>query len=418
VLTPRHAIIAVAASCCILQIVSATLQTRSFETPNSAVMIARSLAGSGEFSVAGLRAFQLPAEPLYLAAGFRFVPHVLWPYLHLPVTLLMVLAVTAAALAIGGPGIALAAGLAASLDPFVLAHGPVWDDVFLAAALEWSLFALLIGAAGRLPAGVARHTLLGLAAVAAAAAMTRTLAQAVIAAVAVAIVWMPRLRPLRAAAIALAVGLTAALAGWGARNALVLGTFFVGTTHDGESFFESNCAYTREGIRRLGVVGFQRECSEAQFEHAASLSELDANRQFRQYAFEYIASHPVEFGKTAAFKAAVSLSGVDFTKPALSARNVAGIGSSLVLLLLGPIGLWQLWCRLPPGPLRDMSAVVAVVIGTVTLAMLALGPTGIRYRLTLNGALWIGVAALAADRVPRVLRAATPHPEQIRAISS
>ena len=51
---------------------------------------------------------------------------------------------------------------------------------------------------------------------------------------------------------------------------IVLGTFFVGTTHDGESFFESNCAYTREGIRRLGLVGFQRECSPEQFEHAIS----------------------------------------------------------------------------------------------------------------------------------------------------
>jgi len=404
-------------SCLVLQVVSASVQQRSFDTPNSASMIARSLAERGEFNVVGRRAFQLPAEPLYLAAGFVSVPEQLWPYLHVPIAVVLVAAVTVTALIVAGPSVGLAAGLTASVDPFVLAHGPVWDDAFLAAAFEWTLFAMVIVAASRAPAGAGTRLLVSVACVAGAAAMTRTLGQVVLIGIAAVAISMRRFRAIRPVAIAMLIGVVAALAAWGARNQVVLGTFLVGTTHDGESFFESNCAYTRQGIRELGLVGFQRQCSEPQFLHASRLGEIESNRQFREYGLAYIANNPFEFVKTAAFKLGVSLSGYDFAKAPTSFRNVVAVVTSGAAFVFGVAGLLQLWRRLSPGLVRDTLVLVIVPMAVATLAMLAIGPTGIRYRLTMNGALWIGVATYLVEAIPRRARASGLAGEQIRATS-
>ena len=414
----QRVLLIVLTSCLAVQIVSATVQRRSFETPNSATMIARSMVARGEFEVAGLRAWQLPAEPLYLAAGFAALPDALWRYLHVPVVVAFAAAITVAAMAVGGPAVGLTAGLLATLDPFVVVHGPVWDDVVLAGALEWTAFALLIGWASR---GVTLQprTLLAIAAVAACAAMTRTLAQVVLLAVAVIAVSVPRFRPARLAGVAMMIGVVGALSVWGVRNQAVLGTFFIGSSHDGESFFESNCAYTREGIRQLGLVGFQRECSPEQFEHAASLSELEANRQFRQYGFDYIAANPGEFAKTSLFKTAVTLSGYDFARAAFSPRNVVATVWSSLTLILGSLGLWRLWQQLHAGLLKDVVVLVLVPMTAVTVLMLMVGPTGLRYRLTLSGALWIGLAFWIRNAMPMVnRRASAAHMRDAHAISS
>src|SRR6185503_19533602 len=96
----------VAALCLAVQLISATVLVRDFHSPNAATMIATSVAERGAFAVhawprtartpAGdeepLRAYQLPAEPLFLAAGFRLLPGALTPYLHVPVAVLFVAA--------------------------------------------------------------------------------------------------------------------------------------------------------------------------------------------------------------------------------------------------------------------------------------------------------------------------------------
>lgn len=413
----RRILLVVLLSCLMVQIVSATVQQRSFETPNSATMIARSLVDKGEFEVVGLRAWQLPAEPLYLAAGFTVLPESLWRYLHVPVVVAFVAAITVTAMAVGGPAVGLTAGLIASLDPFVVVHGPVWDDVVLAGTLEWTAFALLIGWASR-AAALQPATLLAIAGVAAAAAMTRTLAQAILMGIAVVAISMPRFRPTRLAGMAMLAGVVAALLLWGARNQAVLGTFFVGTSHDGESFFESNCAYTREGIRRLGLVGFQRECSPEQFVHASRLSELEANRQFRQYGIDYITANPIDSAKTALFKTVVTLSGYDFASATFSPRNVVATTWSVFTLIFGSLGLWRLWQQMPSGLLRDVVVLVLVPTLAVTLLVLMVGPTGLRYRLTLSGALWIGVAFWIRSWIPMVnTHASAPAMRDAHAIS-
>jgi hypothetical protein len=330
-----------------------------------------------------------------------------------------VAAITVAAIAAGGPTVGLIAGLAATFDPFVVVHGPIWDDAFLAAALEWTVFALAIGWAASGATRLEPRWVILMTAVAASAAMTRTLAQAVLVAVGVVALTLPRFRPLRLLGAAMMVGVVGALVLWGARNQAVLGTFYVGTSHDGESFFESNCAYTREGIRRLGLVGFQRECSPDQFEHASSLSELEANRQFRAYAFAYIAAHPVEFAKTALFKTAVTLTGYDFARPSLSPRNMVATLWSVLTLALGSWGLWRLWQHREAGLVRDVVVLVLAPMVVVTLLMLMVGPTGLRYRLTLSGALYIGLAFWIRNWMPiGESRAATTPMRDAHAISS
>lgn len=386
---------------------SASLRDRSFETPNAATWIARTLVEQGEFANGGLRAYHLPAEPLYLATGFAILPESLWRYLHIPVVVLFVTAIATVGLAIGGPSVALAAGLAAGLDPYVVSHGPVWDDTFFAAALEWCIFAILITLAanrGKL-ASSEKATLVLVAFVAALAALSRTHSQLVLVSVAVVACMRPRLRPLRQAGCAILVGVVIALAAWGVRNSVVLGSFYVGSTRDGKALFESNCAYTRQGIRELGVVGgFMHACSEAQVAHALSLGELESDRQLRRYALAYITSNPLDVAKTAAFKVLVSLSGFDFSSPPFSTRNVVAVGSRLVILLLGPVGLWQIRRRISPSLTRDMVVLITAVTVGYTLLLLAIGPTGLRYRISLDGFLFLGVATVIVDTISSARR--------------
>src|SRR5690242_13208100 len=83
--------------CLVVQLVSASVRTRSFETPNLSTDIARSLAERGEYATAlwltkpdsngqvigePLRAHILPGAPLHLAVGFRWLPTFFHRYLH------------------------------------------------------------------------------------------------------------------------------------------------------------------------------------------------------------------------------------------------------------------------------------------------------------------------------------------------
>lgn len=402
----------VAAVCLLLQIASATVRSGGFETPNTATWIARTLVDRGEFAAGDRRAYHLPAEPLYLAAGFALLPPGAWRYLHVPVVVLLVASITAAALSIGGPSLGWTAGLIAAFDPFVLVHGPVWDDAFLAAALEWSLFATLIGLAAKATASPARGAaIVALVVISGLAVLTRTQSQVTVGLLATSLLLVPRFKSLRVAGAAMLVGLTVALAAWGVRNARVIGTFEIGSTRDGKALFESNCAYTRQGIRTLGGVGhFTLDCAPAQVAHAFSLTEVESDRALQRYALDYIAAHPLDVATTAAFKTAVSLTGYDFRSPTFSARNLVAAGAALVLLGAGLPGLWRLRATLSRSERgvaashtpRDVAVLCAASVALVTLLMLAIGPTGLRYRISLAGLLHIGFAAAILTRAASV----------------
>ena len=151
-------VLAILALALITQLLSAAFLVRDFTSPNAASVIATSIVERGEFAArawprvarapdggeAPLRAYHLPAEPVLLAMAHRLLPAALTPYIHVPITTLFVFAVASLGWLSGGRRVGFLAGIFAALDPFVLAHGPVWDDAFLAAAMEWTVFALLL----------------------------------------------------------------------------------------------------------------------------------------------------------------------------------------------------------------------------------------------------------------------------------
>ena len=400
--TRTRTLLIVAAVCLLVQSLSATVQGRSLETPNTSAWIARTIVEDGKFASGALRAYHLPGEPLYLAAGFAVLPESLHRYLHVPVVVLFATSIAAVGFAAGGASLGLASGLAATFDPFVVWHGPVWDDTFLAAALDWSVFAIIATACAAM-GGIPRigiGPLVFVAVAAAIAVVTRTQSQLVLASAAIGALSITRLRPLRPLACAILIGATVGLGVWGARNAAVLGSFVVGSTRDGKALFESNCAYTRQGIRELGVVGgFMRECSPAQAAHARNLDELQSDRQLREYAVDYMTANPFDVAETAAFKLAVSGSGIDFAIDPWSARNRVAVAGSVVTIALGLFGLWRIRRRITPPLLHDALTLLFVTTGVVTVLMLALGPTGLRYRIGMAGFLYLGVAFVLTDRM-------------------
>jgi hypothetical protein len=408
-------VIAISVLCAVVQIASATVQQRTFESPNMAAEMARSLAERGTFEVAGRRAYQLPGESWYLALGFAVLPDHLHRYLHVPVTVVLVTAIAAVASAIAGPAAALGAGLMGTADPFVIVHGPVWDDTFLAAALEWAILATVVGwlAGGSVPAAPMAY---GVGVAAACAALTRTASPIPLLSLGAALAVMPSLRRLRRVGVALVVGVVLALTMWAARNFVVLGTFYAGTTRDGKTLYEANCAYTRQGIRETGVVGgFLDRCDPDQAAHVGRLGEVAADWQLRRYALDYMMSNPLDVSLTAMFKLAVSLTGYDFASPLTSLRNLVGVSSSLLVIVIGASGLALL--RRHPARNTPVAVVIAIAGLTTlaaTLAMLAVGPVGLRYRISLTAFLYLGVGVLITRLVERavslpMLRAIPTH---------
>jgi hypothetical protein len=413
--TVFHPLVTVALACMALQIASATLLTRDLETPNASTEIARSLVEHGRYGIAAwhrlrgpdavvppepLKAFQLPGEPLYLALGFRSLPEAAWRYLHVPITIAFVTAVAAVGLLVGGRSIALATGLLASADPFIVVHGPVWDDAFLGAAAEWTVLACFLSVLARAQHGapdVARRRMLFfclLAAAAACGASARAQSQIVMAIMALAAILSSRFKGARRLAWAVLLGIAIAVGGWGARNVVAVETFFVGTSHDGLTLFESNYAHAQASILQTGTAeGFSQTHLGEEFARVAGLSELEADRQFRRDAWTYIASHPLEVGTTALLKLAVSLTGVHFGQPLLSPRNIAAVGSNLWLLAVAPYGLWLLWRRSNGGDVDRFMIVGCAAMCATTVGLLLLGPVGLRYRMDVAGLLYIGTGA-------------------------
>jgi hypothetical protein len=402
--------------CLAVQLISATFVARDVESPNAATRIARTLAAGGGYAIAPpagssdpgalsrqpRRAHQLPGEPLLLAAALRLLPVWTERYLHVPVTVALVLAIAVVGWAAGGPRVGLAAGLIASLDPFVAAHGPVWDDLFLAAAAEWTLFALMVLRFRRQSGGPLPHftklvaggkaSVTVVACLAALAALTRTQSQVLIGVVGLVAVFLPRARPVRALGVAMVLGVILGVTAWGARNYVVLGEPLIGTTHDGKTLFESTYATARATILEHGVAqNFDWADAPPTLAGVEAVDELEADRRFARAAWQYMRTHPVDVAITAAFKIAISFSGLDLGRPVASPRNLVALITHTLLLAAGAWGLWQ-WRRRPSSEAAWVMTLAAIAF-VVTLAFLAVGPVGLRYRIGFAGFLYIGVAA-------------------------
>ena len=393
---PRLLMIVLAA-CAAVQLLSATWLVKDFTTPNVSREIAEHLVATGEYAVGDARAYHLPGEPLLIAAGLH-LPSALRPYLHLPVVLLFVGSVTATAFAVLGPRVAAIAGGLATLDPFVVAHGPVWDDAMLAASLEWLVIALLVSALPAThdePAMRSRASLTPLLAglAGAGAAVSRIHSQWLLAGLAIVTWSRPRFAAARGAAAMVALGAAVAVGAWGWRNTSAVGAFVTGSTHDGKTFFESTYATTRGAILTHGVAQhFEAGQVPPQALHPVS-GEVAMNRFFMDEAWGYVVSHPFDVTLTAMFKTMVSMTGVDFGRPLTSPRNLVAVASNLALVsaAIGGVVAW----RRHPASGTDRGRLVSTTAQTMaatTLTLLAAGPVGLRYRLSLAGFLYLAAA--------------------------
>ncbi len=384
----------VAASCLLLQTLSAAFVVRNFETPNASAAIARNMAQEATYvdPATKARAYHLPGEAVYLAAGFRWLPQSAWRFLHVPVSVVLVTGIAAAGLTLGGPSLALLAGAVASLEPFLLVHGPVWDDTFLAAALEWTIFALLLWKT----AGSIRSSWMGaaaqaallilVAACAAAAGLSRLQSQVVLGAIAIAAIASHRLRPIRSMGWVIVIGLTLGLGAWGTRNAVALGHIVIGSTHDGKTLEESTGPIARQAIFQSGQAGGSSGTV------VTTSNEVEADRELAMIAWRYMSAHPADFLKTASLKVGVTLLGIDLGLAPLSRRNFVVVASSVILLIAGTAGLWSLYRGATAPPVAFLLASIVTITSFVTLAMLILGPVGLRYRLGLSALLYLGTA--------------------------
>lgn len=406
------------------QIVSATWLVSNPTSPNASAVLASSIVERGEFAVRAwprtaktpsgaeepLRAYHLPAEPLYLAAGFRFLPSALRRYLHVPITVLFVTAVAAVGVWVGGRVVGLLAGALAMFDPFVLVHGPVWDDAFLGAALEWTVLAVLVrGLAGagqrQLNSRQAMAVASLIAAAAATAALTRSSSQVLIGLVATVVIANRSFRPIRTCGWAAIAGLALALTVWGARNQAVLAEFFVGSSHDGITLFESNFATARPSMLRTGIAeSYELEDLGNHFRAVASMTELDANRYFTRQAVAYAMNQPADVLTTAGLKLFASLTGVNLGRHVAARRNLVALVWNVGLIIAGVVG----WLWLSRDRVRKEAVLLCyagAIVAIVTCLSLLAGPVGLRYRISAAPLLYLG----AAVAVVKLLAGGRPH---------
>ena len=414
--TKPKVLVFIAGLCLATQLVSATFLVSNPTSPNAAAVLASSIVERGEFAVRAwprtaktasgaeepLRAYHLPAEPLYLAAGFRFLPPTLSRYLHVPVTVLFVTAVAAVGVWVGGRVVGLLAGALATFDPFVLVHGPVWDDAFLGAALEWTVLAMLVrglASAGQSQLNSSQMPAVAglIAAAAATAALTRSSSQVVIGLVATTVIAGRTFRPIRTYGWAAIAGLALALAVWGARNQAVLGEFFVGSSHDGITLFESNYATARPSMLRTGIAErYELEDLGTHFHAVASMTELDANRYFTRQAVAYAARQPADVLATAGLKLFASLTGVNLGQQVATRRNLVALVSNAALLLAGVLGWLWLSRDRARGEVVLLCYAGAIVAIATCLGLLA-GPVGLRYRISAAPLLYLGAAVALVE---------------------
>jgi len=399
----------VGALCLIIQIAVATWIPIQWETPNFASAIARNLASGGSFvcdagwrlhgpaggpEAGAVRMFHLPGEVLYLAAAFRWLPSFLLHYVHVPLTVLLVLATVYVGCRLHGPRLGWFAGFFASLQPFVILHGPVWDDAFLSAATEWTVFALLFslhgggpGVAGPVKTPALRLLAIGL--LAGYAAITRSSSQVFLAGTALLTLFTPSLRQLRSGAVAMLIGIALAVGSWGVRNQLTMGTWVVGTSHDGITLWESVYPSAREALLTRGQTErLNEQRMQDDFANTARMTELEANRYFTHRALQYMLAHPLDVARTATIKLAVGMSGWSPPESPFTPRNLVAIVSNALLLLLAAHGAMTM--QFPggwPGP-RLWLVIVAMAVLSF-LALTCVGPVGLRYRMSLEPVLWI-----------------------------
>jgi hypothetical protein len=198
-------------------------------------------------------------------------------------------------------------------------------------------------------------------------------------------------------------GILLALAVWGVRNRVVLGSFAVGSTHDGITLWESNGPYSREALRmgQVEALSYSSVTMAPHWGSTAGMDEIQADGYYRSQAISYIVHHAVSVFRTGMLKAFLSIFGIRPNEPWHNLRNGVSILANVLVWLFALIGVLR-----PPrnGQRMPRSArlfVCLAIIGVVG-ALLILGPVGFRYCMPMEAVLWIlaghGVALLIPNR--------------------
>ncbi|HZQ91257.1 MAG TPA: hypothetical protein VFA60_05640 [Terriglobales bacterium] len=384
----------------VLQAVSATWVVHSFESPNGTTLLARTWLRRGEYGlfswqrlvgwshvasrVEPLRMFHLPGAAVYQLAVFETLPEPFHRYQQLPITLLFVLAVFRVATLAGGTRAGAAAGFLAACYPFMVVHGPVWDDAMLGAALEWAALAMIVSAIMERSESRPWWRAATLALLCGYAALVRAESQVTMAATAVTLILAKRVR-LRREGMAMLLGVAIAVFAWGERNRSLTGSFFTGTSHDGITLYESNYDHAMEALLTRGQVEVLNETyMQAEFTHAATLgNELEMDRYFRQLGVEQIRSHPVRTLRWGVVKLAVTLTGVGPQFSLVSLKNLVALGSSLALYALAMAGYFGM--RRGPAWREALMPGLFLAVALPTVVGALIGPAGFRYQMPLLG---------------------------------
>ncbi len=309
----------------------------------------------------------------------------------------LVLAITWAAIVIGGTELGLIAGLLACFHPYLVSHGRIYDDCFLSAALEWTVLGILLAQlTGRLRS--ATGVWLGVSAAALLsgfAAITRAQSLPTLAGIALLILVVPKLKSLRRHGVGILVMIAVTTLAWGFRNQQALGHFTIGSTHDGITLWESNYPHAAEAMWRYGgVEDLNDEYMGDDFARTRSMDEYGANEYFIQRAERYMRAHPGAVLWTALNKLAISLTGYKPPLPPTSPRNIIVLVLHPLLLVMGVAGLALLARRIAGEPKAVLWWCALAIMSAVALAILIIGPDSYRYRITWDGFLLVGAAAL------------------------
>jgi hypothetical protein len=414
----RWRIAIVAAFVVATQAGSATWLVEDYETPNASTAVAASLArGEGYVAQAGerlwgpaslrasepLRFWVLPGEPLLLAAAFTVLPSRLHRYVHVPVTSLLILAVAAFAWSLAGERLALASAVFASVQPFVVLHGPVWDDTFLAAALQWialAAFAAIIRNQTR--AGPPARTRFSGRAASAVAAITLGYATIVRGDLPLFMILLliltlatPSLRALRRPVLMSVAIAALSLAAWGLRNRIAVGSFETGSSHDGITLWESNGPYTAAALERgqVMMLSMQPELMDPYWLHTREMTEAEANRYFVRRAIEHVSSNGGAAVRLSMRKAFFTVLSLRPELPLLAPRNLVGIVANTVALFFAAIGLVALVRERSEWREQRRYLVLLVPVAVAVSCAVLIGPIGARYKIALDGVVWILSAA-------------------------
>ena len=351
-----------------------------------------------------LRYYVLPGEPLYLASAFAVLPPSAERYVHVPITVLLIGAVVAFAAIVGGPRLGVATGLVAALQPFMIVHGPVWDDTFLAASMEWVALAAWAAILHRnakrgAGAGLTTSAAAGLTTIAAlslgVAAVTRgdVLLFAVLLAVPAARRDLHAVRrPIAWALVVVAV----AVGAWGLRNRAATGQFEIGSSHDGITLWESNGPFTAEAIAHGQVMMLSLDSArmEPYWSDTRPMDEAAANHYFSRRAVEFVLTHPLNELRLVILKSFYTITSIRPELPLGSPRNLIGILSNLVTFALAIVGVRA--HRASRAQLTQSASPAArllLPLVITTVALIAIGPIGMRYRIALDGVLWMCAGA-------------------------